>query len=73
MCNLSLGVEERGLQKGVSKTINNYIDYRRRSHTSIEEIKRDLKVLIYIQTLQNLLIILKKSFHLVQVVNIKML
>ena len=45
MCNLSLGVEERGLQKGVSKTINNYIDYRRRSHTSIEEIKRDLKVI----------------------------
>ena len=45
MCNLSLGVEERGLQKGVSKTINNYIDYRSRSHTSIEEIKRDLKVI----------------------------
>ena len=42
MCNLSLGVEERGFQKGVSKTINNYIDFRRRSHTSVEEIKKDL-------------------------------
>ena len=41
MCNLSLGVEE----KARTENIKNYLDDRRRSHTSIEEIKRDLKVI----------------------------
>ena len=41
MCNLGLGIEEK-VRKEI---IENYLDYRRRSHTSIEEIKRDLKVI----------------------------
>ena len=45
MCNLSLGVEERAKEKVRKEIIENYLDDRRSLHTSIDEIKRDLKVL----------------------------